>query len=47
MKLVRMRGADLVTEPPREDQDDRQGDQIRELRDREHGVADDDGMTKK
>ena len=45
VKLARMRGADLVTEPPREDQDDRQRDHVHELRKHEHGVADDDRMT--
>ena len=31
VKLARMRGANLVTESPREDQDDRQGDHVHEL----------------
>ena len=47
VKLARMRGADLVTEPPREDQDDREGDHVHELCDHEHGVADGDRMTEK
>jgi hypothetical protein len=47
VKLARMHGADLVTEPPREDQDDRQGDNVHELRNHEHGIADDDRMTEK
>ena len=40
-----MRGADLVTESPREDEDDRQGDHVHELCNHEHGIADDDRMT--
>jgi hypothetical protein len=47
VKLARMRGADLVTESPREDQDDRQGDHVHELCNHEHGIADDDRMTEK
>ena len=40
-----MRGADLVAESPREDQDDCQGDQLDELGNHEHRIADDDRMT--
>jgi hypothetical protein len=47
VKLARMRGADLVPEPPREDHDDRQGDYVHELCHHEHGIADDDRMTEK
>jgi hypothetical protein len=47
VKLVRMRGADLVTEPPREDQDDRKGDHVHELCNHENGIADGDRMTEK
>ena len=47
VKLARMRGADLVTEPPREHQDNRQGDDVHELCNHEHGIADDDRMTEK
>jgi hypothetical protein len=39
VKLARMHGADLVTESPREDQDDRQGDHVHELCNHEHGIA--------
>ena len=47
MKLARMRGADLVTEAPREDQYDRQGDHVHELCNHEHGIADDGRMSEK
>jgi hypothetical protein len=47
VKLARMRGADLVTEPSREDQDDRYGDHVHELCNHEHGIADHERMTEK
>jgi hypothetical protein len=47
VKLARMRGADLITESPRQDQDDRKGDHVDELCKHEHGIADDDRMTEK
>ena len=47
VKLARVRGTDLVTEPPRENEDDRESDKVHELRDHEHGVADDNRMTEK
>jgi hypothetical protein len=46
-KLAGMRGADLVAESPREDQDDREGDHVHELCDHEYGIADGDRMSEK
>jgi hypothetical protein len=47
VKLARMLGADLFTEPAYEDQDDSHGDDVHELCNHEHGIADDDRMTEK
>jgi hypothetical protein len=44
VKLARMRGADLVTESPRENQDDRQGDHVHEPRNHEHEAQVDKAM---
>jgi hypothetical protein len=47
VKLARMHRADLVTESPRENQDDRQGDHVHELCNHEHGITDDGRMSEK
>jgi hypothetical protein len=45
--MTRMRGADLVTEPPYKHQYDRNGDYVHELCNHEQGIADDERMTVK
>ena len=45
VKLARMRGADLVSEPPRKHQDNHEGNYVHELCNHEHHIVDHDRMT--
>jgi len=47
VKLTRMCGADLVTEPPRELQNNHKSKDVHELGHHEHHIADGDGMAEK
>ena len=45
--VKRMRGANLVSEPPRQHQDNYEGNYVHELCNHEHHIVDDDRMTEK